>query len=139
MAMHFGTIGLLASSIMLLGMSQQSIADISMESEVRDIVAADLASEVGNKGGLAVAVYAGGHPQFFDYGFANLASKQPVTPDTLFNLASVRKPFEATLVALGTIRGEMSLDEPASKYIPELQGEAIKRVTIGQLVSHTSG
>jgi hypothetical protein len=66
MAVRFGAISLLASSIMLLGLSQESTADIAMDAEVRDIVAADLASEVGNKGGLAVAVYAGGHPQFFD-------------------------------------------------------------------------
>jgi beta-lactamase class C len=139
MTLRVGTLRLVASSIMLLGLSQQSTADISMESEVREIVASDLASEVGKKGGLAVAVYAGGHAQFFDYGFANLATRQPVTPDTLFNLASVRKPFEATLVALATLRGELSLDDLASKYVPELQGDAIKRVTVGELVSHTSG
>ncbi len=139
MAVRLGTISLLASSIMLLGLLRESTANVAMDTEVRDIVAADLASEVGNKGGLAVAVYAGGHPQFFDYGFANLASRQSVTPDTLFNLASVRKPFEATLVALGTVRGELSLDDLASKYVPELQGDYIKRVTIGELVSHTSG
>jgi beta-lactamase class C len=139
MVVRFGKISLLASSIMLLGLSQESIADIAVDTEVRDIVATDLASEVGNKGGLAVAVYTGGRAQFFDFGFANLANRQPVTPDTLFNLASVRKPFEATLVALGTIRGELSLDDLASKYVPELQGDTIKHVTIGELVSHTSG
>ena len=124
---------------MLLGLSQESIADIGVEAEVRDIVATDLAPEVANKGGLAVAVYAGGRAQFFSYGFADKATQRSITPDTLFNLASVRKPFEATLVALGTIRGELSLDDPASKYLPELQGDYIRRVTIGELVTHTSG
>ena len=139
MAVRFGTISLVASSIILLGLSQDSVADISVSATVQDVVATELAPEVGHKGGLAVAVYANGRAQFFDYGFANRATKQSVTPDTLFNIASVRKPFEAALVALGTLRGELSLDDPASKYVPELRGDTIRRVTIGELVAHTSG
>ena len=53
---------------------------------------------------------------FFNYGLADQATKRPVTSDTLFNLASLRKPFEATLVALGTLNGELNLDDPAGKY-----------------------
>jgi beta-lactamase class C len=139
MAMRFRTIRLVASSILLLGFSHESTADIAVNTKVQDIVATDLAPEVGNKGGLAVAVYSNGRAQFFDYGFADRAAKQSVTPDTLFNIASVRKPFEATLVALGAVRGELNLDDLASTYVPELQGDYIRRVTIGQLVSHTSG
>lgn len=139
MAMRFGTIGLVASSVILLGLSQESIADIAVSAKVQDIVATDLAPEVGKNGGLAVAVYVDGHAQFFNYGFANQAAKQPITSDTLFNIASVRKPFEATLVALGAIRGELSLDDLASKYVPELRGDYIRQVTIGELVTHTSG
>jgi beta-lactamase class C len=139
MAVRFGTISLVASSIIWLGLSQESVADIAVSATVQDIVATELAPEVGHKGGLAVAVYSNGRAQFFDYGFANRATKQSVTPDTLFNIASVRKPFEATLVALGTLRGELSLDDPASKYVPELRGDTIRSVTIGELVSHTSG
>jgi beta-lactamase class C len=139
MAMRFRTIRLVASSIILLGFSHQSTADIAVNTKVQDIVATDLAPEVGNKGGLAVAVYSNGHAQFFDYGFADRATKRSVTPDTLFNIASVRKPFEATLVALGSVRGELRLDDLASTYVPELQGDYIRRVTIRQLVSHTSG
>jgi beta-lactamase class C len=139
MAMRFRTIRLVASSIILLGFSHQSTADIAVNTEVQDIVATDLAPEVGNKGGLAVAVYSNGRAQFFDYGFADRATKRSVTPDTLFNIASVRKPFEATLVALGSVRGELRLDDLASTYVPELQGDYIRRVTIRQLVNHTSG
>jgi beta-lactamase class C len=139
MAMRFRTIRLVASSIILLGFSHQSTADIAVNTKVQDIVATDLAPQVGNKGGLAVAVYSNGHAQFFDYGFADRATKRSVTPDTLFNIASVRKPFEATLVALGSVRGELRLDDLASTYVPELQGDYIRRVTIRQLVNHTSG
>jgi beta-lactamase class C len=115
-----------------------AVADSDMDAKVQSLVAAHLApAATGGAGGLAVAVYVGGHVQFFDYGNGN--GRQPVTPDTLFNLASLRKIFEATLVALGTVRGELSLDDPVGKYVSELNGDYISRVTIGELVTHTSG
>src|SRR5207244_9551228 len=72
-------------------------------------------------------------------GFADEAERRPVTSDTLFNVASVRKLFEATLVALGVLRGELRLDDPVTKYVTELHGDYVSRVTIDQLVTHTSG
>lgn len=115
-------------------------AESDMQAPIRDIVTRELASTAtaSEPGGLAVAVYAGGELTFFDYGVADDA-KHLITPDTLFNLASLRKLFEATLVALGTERGELQLDDPVGKYLPELHGDYISRVTIGELVMHTSG
>jgi beta-lactamase class C len=57
----------------------------------------------------------------------------------LFNVGSVRKIFEATLVAEGVARGELRLDDPVNKYVENLQGDYIRQVTIGQLATHTSG
>jgi beta-lactamase class C len=126
--------------VLLLALARGSVADIGMDAKVRQIVTADLAPEtVGKAGGLAVAVHAAGTTQFFNYGFADGSTKRPITSDTLFNVASVRKPFEAILVALGTLRGELSLDDPVGRYVPELRGDTIKRVTIGELATHTSG
>ena len=58
---------------------------------VHSIVPADGA------GGVAVAMRIEGRTLFFNYGWADRASKRPITSDTLFNLASLRKVFEATL------------------------------------------
>lgn len=112
-----------------------------MIAQMRDIVAAELAPTVtpDQPGGLAAALYAGRHVEFFNYGFADDAARRPVTPDTLFNLASLRKPFEATLVALGALRGELRLDDALPKYLPELTGDYVRKVTVGQLATHTSG
>lgn len=112
-----------------------------MTAQMRDIVAAELGPTVTpeHPGGLAVALYAGRHAEFFNYGFADDTTKRPVTPDTLFNLASLRKPFEATLVALGTLQGELRLDDLLPKYLPELSGDYIRHVTVGELATHTSG
>ena len=122
-------------------LAPQARAESDMQAQIRDIVTRELAptTTAAEPGGLAVAVYAGGELTFFDYGSADDTTKRPVTPDTLFNLASLRKLFEATLVALGTERGELRLDDPVSKYLPELHGDYVSRVTIGELVTHTSG
>ena len=48
-------------------------------------------------------------------------------------------PNVGSLLALGALRGEWRLDDPVSKYIIELHGGYISRVTIGQLATRTSG
>lgn len=91
-------------------------------------------------GGMAVALYIDGRTVFFNYGMADSARKQPVTSDSLFNLASVGKVFTSTLLAQAIKQGEVALDDPVAKYVTELQqGGDIRRVTLGQLASHTSG
>ena len=50
-------------------------------------------------GGVAVVLRLGGRTSFFNYGWADRANEKPVTTDSLFNLASLRKVFEATLLA----------------------------------------
>jgi beta-lactamase class C len=91
-------------------------------------------------GGAAVAVRIDGRTLFFNYGWADRAHKQPVTPDSLFNLGSIRKVFEATVMAQAFARGDLAFDDPVCKYVTELQqGGDIRRVTVGQLATHTSG
>ena len=53
---------------------------------------------------------------------------------------SVGKVFATTLLAQAVKQGELSLDDPVAKYVTELQrGGDIRRITLGQLASHTSG
>jgi beta-lactamase class C len=123
------------------GSAQTPVAAPEMDALIEAIVASNLApaATADHPGGLAVVAYVAGQIRFFNYGLADQATKRAITPDSLFNVASVRKVFEATLVALGTLRGELGLDDPISKYVPELHGDYISRVTIGELVTHTSG
>ena len=94
----------------------------------------------GEGGGVAVAVRMNGKTSFFNYGFANNAQNRRVTADSIFNLGSVGKLFATTLLAQAVKQGQLSLDDPVAKYITELQrGGDIRRVTLGQLASHTSG
>src|SRR6266853_4050071 len=113
----------------------------------QDNVAAIVAQKVqpilpgsGKGGGVAVAVQMNGETRFFNYGFANDARNERVTADSIFNLGSVGKLFATTTLAEAVKRGELSLDDPVAKYVTELQrGGDIRRVTLGQLASHTSG
>lgn len=133
--------GLVLPACALLALPQIAMTNSDEDARVRDIVADNIGPVAveNDAGGLASAVYVKGHTWFFNYGLADRAEKRDITSDTLFNLASVRKVFDATLLALGTLRGEMSLDDPIDKYVTELRGDYIRRVTLGQLSSHTSG
>ena len=115
-------------------------ARLTMDADVDHIVSHGIAPMVAAEWrGVAVVAQIGGRNLFFNYGFADQAEKRPITSDSLFNVGSVRKIFEATLVAQAVLRGELKLDEPVAKYVTELHGDYIRHVTIRQLVSHTSG
>jgi beta-lactamase class C len=131
-----GVIGLSMPAAM-----SSSKADAAMDDDVADIMepAITALAPVGEAGGLAAAVRIDGRTLFFNRGLADDRTEQPITSDSLFNVASVRKIFEATLVAEGSLRGELSLDDPVNKYVRELRGAYIRRVTIGELATHTSG
>src|SRR5215831_11463336 len=91
-------------------------------------------------GGVAVAVRINGNTQFFNYGFANDARNERVTANSIFNLGSVGKLFATTTLAEAVKRGELSLDDPVAKYVTELQrGGDVRRITLGEIASHTSG
>jgi beta-lactamase class C len=109
---------------------------------VEQAVAHHLAAMVpkDNAGGVAAVLRVDGRTLFFNYGTADSAKKRLVTSDSIFNLASVGKVFAATLLAQAVKQGELRLDDPIADYMPELrQGADIRRVTFGQLASHTSG
>ena len=96
--------------------------------------------------GLAVAVVREEEVVSRGFGVRDVGSGASVTPDTMFHLASVSKPFVATaIVSLATARdaGErvLDLDAPIIEWVPEFtladgrEGE----VTARRLLSHTSG
>lgn len=77
------------------------------------------------------------------FGYADVASKRPMTTDTLFHIGSQSKTFTAIAVLQLQEQGKLRLDDPVAKYIP---GFAVKNgdntstpVTIFQLLTHTSG
>jgi CubicO group peptidase (beta-lactamase class C family) len=72
------------------------------------------------------------------YGLASIEHRVPITPATVFDLASVSKQFTGMLVAMLVDEGRIALSDDVRKYIPELP-DAGHTVTIDHLVHHTSG
>src|SRR5436309_6652841 len=114
-------------------------AQINIEQIVKEKIQPILPKN-GEGGGVAVAVRISGKTSFFNYGMADNAQKRPVTADSIFNLGSVGKVFATTLLARAVKNGELSLDDPVAKYVTELQrGGNVRRITLGELASHSSG
>src|ERR1041384_7401086 len=52
-------------------------------------------------------------------GFADVAAKRPMTPETLFWIASMTKPITARAVLMLQDEGKLNLADPVSKSLPE--------------------
>jgi CubicO group peptidase (beta-lactamase class C family) len=77
------------------------------------------------------------------FGYANVRTKTPATPETLYNVASTFKAVTATALMQLAEKGKVNLDHRVNRYLGEfpirdrLQGE--KSVTFTHLLSHWSG
>ncbi len=63
----------------------------------------------------------------------------PMKKDTLLDLASISKIFTSVAVMKLYEEGKFRLDDPVAKYIPEFAQKGKAKVTIRQLMTHTSG
>ena len=65
---------------------------------------------------------------------------EPMTIDTIFDLASLTKPIAtATSIMILVEQGKLRLNDNIGKFIPDIDDENAKKVTIQQLLTHTSG
>jgi len=89
--------------------------------------------------GCALGIYKDGQTVYKrGYGVANLNDDIPITPATVFHVASMSKQFTAASVLLLAQQGKLSLDDDVHKYIPELPDFG-ERITLRHLMHHTSG
>jgi CubicO group peptidase (beta-lactamase class C family) len=72
------------------------------------------------------------------YGMANLEHDIPISPSTVFNVASASTQFTAMSVLLLARQGKLQLEDDVRKYLPELPAYQAT-ITIRQLIHHTSG
>lgn len=80
-------------------------------------------------------------PVLFEaYGLANRFSREPMTRETVFDLASLTKPLATTLAAAWLIdRGRIWLDRPVADVLPILSDGDKAAITPRQLLCHRSG
>jgi CubicO group peptidase (beta-lactamase class C family) len=77
-------------------------------------------------------------------GFADIAGRRPMNPDTLFWIASMTKPVTAVAVLLLHDQGKLDVSDPVGKHLPEFAGLQTlsgqpANLTISHLLTHTSG
>lgn len=77
-------------------------------------------------------------------GLADVEGKKPMTPETLFWIASMTKPVTGVAVLMLQDEGKLKVSDPVAKYIPEfanLKTPSGKpaNLTIAQIMTHTSG
>ena len=88
-------------------------------------------------------------------GFANRATKQPMTTDALFWIASQTKPITGAAVMMLVDEGKLTLDDAVEKFLPEFKGQKLAAgknpdgsvilkspahpITVREVLNHTSG
>lgn len=78
------------------------------------------------------------------FGAQDLVEKRPVTPDSLFRIASMTKAFTALAILKLRDEGRLGLDDLAETYVPELRGWTYPtsdspRIRIRDLLTHSAG
>jgi putative ATP-binding cassette transporter len=93
--------------------------------------------------GVAVAIVSHGEVIYLrGFGVTSLANPVPVTPQTVFDLASSTKSFTAMGVLLLEDRGLVDLDAPFQRYVPDFKladQTSAAKITVRHLLTHTSG
>lgn len=79
-----------------------------------------------------------------DIGLADRAAGTPITPKSIFHYGSITKTLTAVAIMQLRDRGLLSLDDPITKWIPELRQVhnpygSMDAITLRMLLSHSSG
>jgi len=89
--------------------------------------------------GVAVLIVKDGKVIFKNgYGLANLEHDIPITPATVFDIASVSKQFTGFAISTLIQQGKLSPDDDIHKYLPDVPQFA-QSITVANLIHHTSG
>ena len=88
------------------------------------------------------------------FGYADVSTSRPMTPDALFWIASQTKPITATGLMVLVDEGKVSIEDPVEKYLPEFHGQWLiaersdsqmvlrqpqHPITVQNVLQHTSG
>ncbi|MCP4896747.1 MAG: serine hydrolase [bacterium] len=96
-----------------------------------------------NVPGLGIAVVAGGEVVYAEgFGFRDVESQKPMTPDSLFAIGSTTKAMTVTTLGMLVDQGKLDWDKPLRIYLPGFRLSdplTTERITPRDLVTHRSG
>ncbi|HEX8198822.1 MAG TPA: serine hydrolase, partial [Pyrinomonadaceae bacterium] len=116
------------------GMSAEKLKliDVEVEKAIADKKMPGAVVVIGHKGKIVYRKAFGNR--------ALVPTIEKMTLDTIFDAASLTKPIAtATSIMILLERGQIRLNDRVEQFIPELKGKDSGRVTIQQLLTHTSG
>ncbi len=133
----------LASAEPFLGMRPRSSQDTADFKRHLDARVPALLQQFAVPGITIATVVAGKPGEHYAYGFADREQNRPMTPNSVFEVASISKSFTAWRVMQMVDAGRLDLDTPLEKYIapwplPE-SGFPQVQVTARRLLDHTAG
>jgi len=106
--------------------------DALVEGAIRKGLISGGVVHVGSRGGT-----------LFEKGYGRIAPEEtarPITPDTIFDLASLTKVFATTTAIMKLAEeGKLSLVDPLRRWFPELEGKGKDELLLLNLLTHTSG
>ena len=92
--------------------------------------------------GIVAGLIDGDRHSFFTCGQSGSENNRPLDADTVFEIGSITKVFTALLLADMANKGEVSLDDPAAKYLPaghRMPERGGRPITLTDLATHRSG
>jgi CubicO group peptidase (beta-lactamase class C family) len=125
-----------------VGMSAEKLAKVDAAME-------ELVKQKRIAGGVVMIARHGKVVHFDAYGLRDIENNQPMEKDSIFRIYSMTKAITTAAALMLHEEGKLNIDDPVSKYIPELKevqvikGDEIVPVTgemtIADLMRHTSG
>lgn len=127
----------------LMGLATAILLPAAARAAAMEVDTAAIQTIIGDPKGLAapgcaVGVFQDGGATYVVSGAADLGSKRPIDPDTLFYAASISKQFTMLAIAQLVQAGKLSMDDDVRKWLPELQF-AERPITVAMLAHHTAG
>ncbi len=92
--------------------------------------------------GAALGIQVGDERIVAGHGVLSTATEVAVTPDALFQVGSITKPWTATMIMQLVDEGRLSLATTVAEVLPEIRlgvADAAAEVTVRHLLTHTSG
>ena len=133
-------------ALVLVALAVALIGPATASAQAPDFSAVDeIAREAIQSGEIpGIVVLVGRHDNVLlerAWGFRRVVpDPQPMTTDTIFDIASLTKPFGTTLAIMSLVeRGALKLDAPVGRYLSDFRKPAFAQVTIQRLLTHTAG
>lgn len=88
--------------------------------------------------GVAIVLMHGSDIEYCNYGYSDLAKKNKITKNTIFEIASITKTFTANIAGIAQIEGKYDLYKPITTYLPELTNTYYQKINSVDLLTHTA-